>query len=395
MKDKPKAHKWRDGEGVFVRTRLVLEPMPAMEDDRAPAKVRALPWGEIELRDKAAREYWDEPGTLEVNKRTVTEVEANFAKRDTDYFVNLNHNARGKAYGWIEGVDVVEDEGIYLSVDWTSEGADLVRDRAYRYSSIEVILDASAWAVDGSPAVVVAATGLALTNNPAVVEQAPVAYQTLTAALSASDGREIETRQSSLGETEEKGDRMASDFWKKFLSRAAGKDLEDEVDAATEAAKLAEIRKNHDTLTAEKAAATSKATELTEKLEKANEVISEFETANAERIATDQAGQIEAAVTAGKLAPTQSDWAKANFEAFLSLVEGVEDGAVGPPRGRQVTEGALEGTDTTDLGGKGDRAALDTEVRAYLEAHPELDGDYGLAWLAVTKAAEAAAGKGV
>ena len=194
---------WTDG-GAFIRTELMLEPMPILaEGESAPTHVRALPWGEVELRDKAAREFWDEPGTLDVNARTATEVVDNFGHRDTDFFVNLNHQGT-KAYGWIEAVSVVPDEGIFIDVDWTMEGEALVSGRAYRYSSIEVILDASQWAVDGSPAVVVAVVGLALTNKPAVVGQAPVAYQSLTAALSCSDGRSIEPRHEHLGETGEK-----------------------------------------------------------------------------------------------------------------------------------------------------------------------------------------------
>ncbi|RLE21804.1 MAG: hypothetical protein DRJ50_08625 [Actinobacteria bacterium] len=385
---------WTEGDGAFIRTELILEPMPVVaEGEQVPKRVRALPWGENELRDAAAREYWDEPGTLNVNARTATEVIDNFGHRDTDFFVNLNHNQHGKAYGWIESVSVVPDEGIFIDVDWTSEGDALVRDRAYRYSSIEVILDASQWAIDGSAAVVVAVVGLALTNKPAVVGQSPVAYQSLTAALSCSDGRDIERRHESLGESEEKGDRMASDFWKKFLSRAVGKDLEDEVDAATETAKLEAIRENHSKLTTDLEAKTTEASELTEKLATATSIISEMKTADADRIAATQDAQVDAAVAAGKIAPTQVDWAKANFEAFLTLVEGVEDGAVGPTKERIVSDATIAAAEAKRL--TGDKTAtLEAEIKIYLEAHPELKGNYGQAWLAVTKAHQAE-GKGV
>ena len=378
-----------------IRTNLILEPMPTIEEgDPAPKQVMALPWGANELKDAAMRERFDEPGTLEVNARTATEVADNFATRSTDFFVNLDH-MRGKAYGLIEAVSVIEGEGIYLSVDWTTEGAALVVDRAYRYSSIEVILDASAWMVDQSPAVVVAVVGLALTNKPAVVGQTPVAYQTLTAALSASDGREIDTRQNTLGETEEKGDRMASDFWKTFLSRAVGKELVDEVDAATETAKLSEIRKNHEQVTVDLADATSKVTELTEQLDTANKTISEFEEAGKARAEAEKVAQVETALTEGRLAQSVADAAKEDPETFLAAAEKTPKGTFSPPKGRQVSDGVVAGADSTSLTGN-ETAAVEAEVRAHLKAHPELKGHYGNAWLAVTKEREAATkGKGV
>jgi hypothetical protein len=390
MKDKTQVHSWREGEDAFIRTHLILEPMPTIEEGgKVPTQVMVLPWGANELKDAAMRERFDEPGTLEVNTRTATEVTDNFTVRNTDFFVNLDH-MRGKAYGWIEAVSVVEGEGIYLSVDWTAEGTALVMDRAYRYSSVEVILDASAWMMDGSPAVVVAVVGMALTNNPAVVEQAPIAFQTLTAALSASDGREFEKRQNTLGETEEKGDRMASDFWKTFLSRAVGKELEDEVDAATETAKLSEIRENHVQLTADLEASASKVSELAEQLETANKTISEMKVADFDRIAEGQEDQVDAALAAGKIGSTQVNWAKANFDSFLSLIDGVEDGTFGPPRGRVVTDKAIASTDAPlgDLS----KEALDLEIKAYMAAN-DIEKYHVAA--KVVKKAHAAAGKEV
>ena len=102
---------------------------------------------------------------------------------------------------------------------------------------------------------------------------------------------------------------------------------------------------------------------------------------------------LDAALAAGKIAPKQVDWAKANFEAFLTLVEGVEDGAVGPTKDRIVTDDVIATADAKNI--TGDKATmLEAEVKAYLKAHPELEGNYGQAWLAVTKGHQAK-GKGV
>jgi hypothetical protein len=216
----------------------------------------------------------------------------------------------------------------------------------------------------------------------------------LTAALSASDGRKIDTRQNTLGETEEKGDRMASDFWKTFLSRAVGKELVDEVDAATETAKLSEIRENHDQLTADLKASTSKVSELTEQLDTAKKTISEFEDAGKARADAEKIAQVETALTEGRIPRAQADLAKADPAAFLATAEKTPEGTFSPPKGRQVSDGVIAGADSTSLTGD-EKAALDAEVYAHLKAHPELNGHYGKGWLAVTKAREAAAGKGV
>jgi phage I-like protein len=289
MKDKSQAHKWREGEGTFIRTHLAVK-LPADLAAGEPFSVHALPWGNNALRDGEIRERFDEPGTLAVNERTAADVPANFAARDTDFYVNINH-MRGRAYGWLEDVTVTETDGIVIDVNWTKEGAALVEDQAYRYSSIEVVLDASQWLVDGSPADVVAVTGLALENNPAVIGQAPIAYETLNAALSASDGREIGKRQNSPGDSGEKGvPTMSEGIFKGLFTGVFGREPKDDVDAAEMAAELKGYKEKYPGLTADLTKATSQVAELTEKLDKATTTISEFEAADKERREPDQGG---------------------------------------------------------------------------------------------------------
>ena len=388
---------WTEGDGAFIRTELMLEPMPVISDDDAvPKRVKAMPWGETELRDKAAREFWDEPGTLEVNARTATEVIDNFGHRDTDYFVNLNHNRGpnpGKAYGWIESVSVIPNEGIHIDVDWTAEGEALVRDRAYRYSSIEVILDGSQWLIDGSPAVVVAVVGLALTNNPAVVGQAPVAYQSLNAALSCSDGRDIGQRPEHLGSSEEKGHPlMDGKFITGLLARAFGREPNDEFDAATMASELKVIRESHEQLTADLATQTSLVVELTEKLATAESTISEFKTAEAEAAKAGEHAKLEAAVKDGRLHMAQLDEAKKDPAAVLAVADKTPPKTFSPPDGRVVTDGVIADASAAIITCD-ETAMLQAEIKTYQEANPEVP--YDKAWLAVKKAHEATAGKGV
>jgi chromosome segregation ATPase len=173
---------------------------------------------------------------------------------------------------------------------------------------------------------------------------------------------------------------MDGNFFKGLFSRVAGREPKDEVDAATLAAELSGLREKTDVLATELAGATSKVSELTEKLEKANEVISEYKAAEAERREADQAAQVKAALEAGKIAPGQIEWAKANFEAFLSLVESTEPGTYGPPKGRVVSDEAINKADSTSLSDSS--AALDVEAKEYAREH---NVPYHAAVLAVMK----------
>ena len=382
----------RVGEDVrFIRTRFEAVPLPIPEDDTAPSRIKIAPWGEFDLRDKKDREAWGLPGTFEIGKRSAAEISKNFERRDIDHSVNERHFG-GRALGWLEAVEVVKNDGVYLVIDWTEEGRALLESRAYRYGSGEWVLDVSEWLLNEGPAYPIAITGFALTNTPAVKGFEPIMTETLDAALSGSDGRSREGEQPS-GDTGQKGEcRMdGTNFWKGLFTRVAGKEPVDEVEAATMAAELKKTREESVQLKADVTAASTKVTELTEQLTKANTKISEFEAADKDRLEKDQDGQIKAAVTAGKIAPTQVEWAKANFESFLSLVAAVEDGAVGPPKGQQVSDKAIGSADTATLSGDADNKALDAEIKTHMAKNKVA---YHEAWLAV-KAERSAAGTGV
>lgn len=376
----------------FIRTHLALVPMVVDEAEAVPPKVKAFPWGAHELRDAQIREtYLDEPGTLEANERTAEEVPKNFAARDVDYFVNVNHETYGEAVGWIDGVEVSETEGILISVSWTPTGERLVREKAYRYSSIEVILDTSGWYLDGSPAVIVAVVGLAIVNRPAVVGQAPVSYNSLQAALSASDGRELDKRKQTPGNPGEKGEsRMDGNLFEKLFSRIAGRTPTDEVDAATIAAELTAMRESATGLAAERDALASQVTELTEKLEKTKSKVSEYEAAEEDRRKADLTAKVATAIAEGRLHQGLKEEAEKDPERFLAAAEKTPKGLYSPPKGRQVTVGAIESAE----GGLGEipREALMQEVALHAKENNISISD---AYIAVVKARSVtAAGKG-
>ena len=84
--------------------------------------------------------------------------------------VTLDHSSlRGRgsrAVGWINGVEV-EGNALYTLVEWTEEGAKLLKDKAYSNVSIEIHEEFTS-RKDGKTFVGWTMTGLSLTNYPAV-----------------------------------------------------------------------------------------------------------------------------------------------------------------------------------------------------------------------------------
>ncbi len=384
-----------EGDVRFVRTHLAVVPLPVAEDGAISERVQALPWGEIELRDSEMRKFFGEPAMLEVNDRSVEEVPKNFAERDIDYHVNVRHNRGAEAMGWIKGVEVVAGEGLYLDIDWTKAGRQALEDRVYRYGSAEVIVVAPQATEGGDPtddalddpAVVIAATGFALTNFPAVVGMQPVAAQTITAALAGLDDRGYDDQRTSRDSGKKGAAQMSEPFYKGLLSRLIGKDPKDEVEAA-EAASSLRIRLDHEAELEEKLEAERQKTEglisdLAEKDDRLNEL-------EGEKIDAEIKSLIAEAVKSGKLAPSMEEWAKNladdDREALDEFLKTVEDGQFSPP-GRVVKDGAINSPDTTGLSEDGLNKALDTEIKTYMAEHKVA---YHAAWLAVKEQRKAA-----
>lgn len=376
------AHKWREGEGAFIRAHLAIFEMPKADESGASKRFKVLPWGEFETRDAAIRELFENPGFMAVTDRSVAEIPQHFANRDIDAFVNVDHNSFGPSYGWIKSAEAVPDDGVYIEVEWTDLGEEAVRNRRYRYSSAEVVFDSSAWKTGEGPAEIVAITGAALTNRPAVIGQDPVAFTSLTAALSASDGRELHARNNSPGDAGEKGVlHMSESIFKGLFSRAAGREPSDDVDAATMAAELKQIRENHDQLTADLKASTSKVAELTEQLSAANTKVSEFEAKEAAAAKAGELAEVDLAIDEGRMAKSLAEVAKASPAAFLAAAKLTPKGTYAPPKGRMVTDEAINQTEI-ELG-EVTNDVLDKEIKAYMTEH-KVDS-YAAAYLAVMK----------
>ena len=302
--------------------------------------------------------------------------------------------------GWISGVDVVAGEGLYIDVDWTPAGRQMLENRTYRYGSAEVIVIVPQPIEGGGtyddslnePATVIGVTGFALTNCPAVVGMQPVVAETMTAALSGLDGRGREDQRTSR-DSGKKGDaRMSEPFYKRLFSGLTGTEPKDEVDAAEKAGKLRIQLDRTPELEEELTAQHVKIGELTAMLTEKEDELAALE---AEKVEDEIKTVIAEALKTGKLAPSMEKWAKnladEDREALEEFLATVPDGQFSPPKGRQVKDSAINSPDTVTLSGDADNKALDTDIKAYMTEHKVA---YHEAWLAV-KAQRTAAEMGV
>jgi phage I-like protein len=332
-----------EGDVRFVRTHLAVVPLPMAEDDALAERVLALPWGEVELRDAEIRKFFGEPGSIEVNDRSVEEVPKNFAERDIDYHVNVQHMRGAEAMGWIKDVDVVPGEGLFIDIDWTKAGREKLESRIYRYGSAEVIVGTKS-----EPPTVTAVTGFALTNAPSVVGMLPVAAETMTAALAGIEG--CHNDQPTSRDSGKKGAaQMSEPFYKGLFSRLSGKEPEDEVEAAETASKLRieldQVAELEEKLEAERQKVEELITDLAAKDE-------QLEAVEEEKVKAELEALIAEAKKDGKLAPSMEEWARGladdDREALEEYLDAIDEGTFSPP-GQQVDDDAINSPDTTTL----------------------------------------------
>jgi hypothetical protein len=145
---------------------------------------------------------------------------------------------------------------------------------------------------------------------------------------------------------------MDGNFFKGLFSRVAGREPQDEVEAAELAVELAGLRKKADSLSAELAAAASQVEELTAQLTAKDDRIAELE---AEAEQSEVEAVVATALSEGRISPSQEAWAKDyadnDLDGFRTYLETVKAGTFAPPKGRVVTDEAIDSADTTSTAG--------------------------------------------
>lgn len=377
------AHAAEPGAAAFVALREIEVPAPTpastaaagmqgqgattgTTDTTAPADHSGEQW--VHLVPAGTTTGRDGRGPYQLDAQAVT---AAFAQHGADLPVDYEHQSLGAvaksgpvpAAGWITAVEPRAD-GLWGRVAWTAQASQLLRDRAYRYLS--AVFD---HLPDGR---VIKLRGAGLVHSPNLPIQAAASQVVAGAGASISSTNPATAVTAAQGQTtmtiEEMLERLRYMLNLPTLTDAAGVLAEldklkvklgtTESTVAAQSQQLAELQT---AVTAAQAAQTAAQASATPN--PAQWVpMGQYQAATAQLAAmqaTQATSAVETAVTAamsaGKVAPAQKDWATAyashdlkGFEAFVAaspVIVSAQAQAVPPQGAITASQGALSETD--------------------------------------------------
>jgi phage I-like protein len=346
------------------------------------SRVHAVPWGRTKLKDARIRACYGEPGEVLLDERSSELVPEYFGRRENDYHINADHEW-GPAFGWIRGVEVVEGDALYLDVEWNDEGVAMINGKRYAYFSLEPLLEVIESAIDDDtvPDVgrVVAVTGGALTNRPAVGGLRPVELSQLPPELGLGGSGTTGEPPRKERDMSEKSGLMES--LRRILP--GGSSVVNETDAAVEVARLreqagqvaklaervTELETAQAELTTNLATKTTEADGLTAKLTAAEAKVAELEGVNK---LTGIELEVQTAIDERQITPADKVWATklatADADLWAECLASRPKGSAGPAAGTRVdgdgsppVEGNPDDPAVRNLAIKQEQARLTTE----------------------------------
>jgi phage I-like protein len=201
------------------------------------SRVLAAPWGEVESSN----------GDFLVDEIAGALVVEAFKKHGTDIPIDYEHQTLGGTYaspsgrapaaGWIKSLEVVPNEGIFATVEWTEEARRQLASKEYRYLSPVAM-------VRKRDRRMVALHSAALTNKPAIAGMCPIVNRS---EGSANQDEAVEALRCRL-ELESDADlgallTAAGRRIDELAEQLKAKDAEDRVLSALRAGKLTEAQK--------------------------------------------------------------------------------------------------------------------------------------------------------
>ena len=119
-----------------------------------PERIKIIPLGNVK----------SEKGSFVVSTESFSLIEAKMKERGLDIVIDYEHqtlnDVQAPAAGWIKSLALTEDS-IVAEVEWTSKGAEYLKNKEYRYLSPVI-------GVRKSDGVAVSLHSVALTNTPAI-----------------------------------------------------------------------------------------------------------------------------------------------------------------------------------------------------------------------------------
>lgn len=318
------------------KTAALLIALASAQGGTPPAWIQLLPEGVAKPADD--REAWQvTPATVVTASRLPFPI-------DVDHGTDLlPKGTANPAYGWVEELATrgpAGEPGVWGRVEWTELGVKAVASRAYRYIS-PVFLH------DKATRVVGAVIRASLVNDPALSLKALAAREAGTPSLETSMALKNIAAALMLAATASEADILAAIA----KSGEDAKALASRLQAIGEAAGLAgDIGDDQVVALAAKLKATGTVDETkfvsAEKFDALQKQLASVLTTQAASAAS---AKVDAAITAGRLAPVQRDWAlalaakdPASFDELVQVSPQIlSDGRVVQPGDQAKSEGQL------------------------------------------------------
>lgn len=207
------------------------------ESSSVPTRVLLAPWGQVESAN----------GEFIVDEESGRLVAEAFASQGTDLPIDYEHQTLGgefaspsgqaPAAGWIKSLEVVPNEGLVATVEWTEAAAGKLAAKEYRYLSPVAL-------VRKGDRRLVGLHSAALTNKPAIVGMQPIVNRATEAAPGAEAVEALRCTLALEGEAEL--DELLSVACRRIdelSARLRGRDAEELVLRAMRQGKLTEAQK--------------------------------------------------------------------------------------------------------------------------------------------------------
>jgi phage I-like protein len=261
-------------------------------DGKLPEWIRLLPLGEVDLVD--GRE------SFTVDRTAMETIVQGFTARGIDLVIDYEHQSlgpeRAPAAGWIKELQARED-GLWGRVDWTPQGGEYLKNREYRYFSPVLRLDPET----RRPT---ALLHMGLTNVPAINRLAPLVAKAKTEIQAAKAQKQeaanamIEKMRQLLGLSGEQGEGEILALAKQRFK------LADTASSLPEIALAVGLEDN-----ATPAQIKGAVLALKQGAEQLGTLQGEVAALKAESALGKARGAVDEALKAGKLTPTQQEWA--------------------------------------------------------------------------------------
>lgn len=279
-------------------------------DDKGNSEIQIMKTGEF-IHPKY--------GKFKISEEDLSLFIKNFTEkvRGVDIAVDVEHEPELGAVGWIKKVYKKGKDALYALVEWTKEGLDLVQNGKFRYISPDFNF---VWMDEFGKKIKNVLNGVALTNRPFFKNMEPVI---LSERFKDEVFKNITTEVQDIKITVEGGEKKMGELAEKIKNIIETENISDE-DIIAKVSELVGKKEEAEGVTASEFSA------LKATVESQKAIIETMKSSNAglelKLKETEAEKKVNDAISARKLMPKQTEWAKAyalkDPEGFAKFIEG-------------------------------------------------------------------------